>query len=123
MTLSVTNGVLSLNGTTGLSFTTGDGAADATMTFSGTQADDQHGALNGLNYTPTTDFSGSASVQIVTSDGQLNDNDIVPLTVNAAVNTVPGAQSTNEDVARGIQYRQRQRDRKCLTPVTMSMRQ
>ena len=37
VTLTVSNGTLTLNGTSGLSFTTGDGAGDATMTFSGTQ--------------------------------------------------------------------------------------
>jgi len=31
-----------LNGTTGLSFTVGDGTADGTMTFSGTDANIQH---------------------------------------------------------------------------------
>ena len=101
VTLSVTNGALSLNGTTDLTFTTGNGTADATMTFSGTQAA-INTALNGLSYAPTTNFNGSASLQIATSDGLLNDTDIVPITVNAAVNTVPGAQSTNEDVARGF---------------------
>src|SRR6185369_16014531 len=32
-TLSVTNGTLTLSGTSGLTFTVGDGTADATMTF------------------------------------------------------------------------------------------
>jgi hypothetical protein len=102
VTLSVTNGVLSLSGTTGLSFTTGDGTADATMTFSGTQTA-INTALNGLGYTPTANFNGSELLQIVTSDGTLSDTDTVAITVNAVndapVNTVPGGQSTNEDIA------------------------
>ena len=36
VTLTATNGAITLSGTTGLSFTAGDGTADATMTFTGT---------------------------------------------------------------------------------------
>ena len=53
VTLTATNGMLTLNGTTGLSFSTGDGSADATMTFSGTLAS-INAALNGLHFDPTT---------------------------------------------------------------------
>jgi hypothetical protein len=38
VTLTATNGVLSLGSLTGLSFTTGNGVTDATMTFTGTLA-------------------------------------------------------------------------------------
>src|SRR5206468_13097253 len=38
VTLTVTNGLLTLNGTTGLIFSVGDGISDATMTFTGTIA-------------------------------------------------------------------------------------
>src|SRR6185503_9589907 len=38
VTLTSTNGTLTLSGLTGLAFTAGDGTADATMTFSGTKA-------------------------------------------------------------------------------------
>jgi hypothetical protein len=57
------------------------------MTFSGTQAA-INTALNGLSYTPTANFNGSASLQIVTSDGTLSDSDTVGITVNA-VNDPP----------------------------------
>jgi hypothetical protein len=36
VTLTATNGTLTLSGTTGLSFSGGDGTADASMTFTGT---------------------------------------------------------------------------------------
>ncbi|MCS6852422.1 MAG: cadherin-like domain-containing protein, partial [Gemmataceae bacterium] len=107
VTLTVTNGVLTLSGTTGLTFSVGDGTADATMTFTGTMAN-INAALNGMFYTPTADFSGTAVLTITTNDqgntgtgGPWSDTDTVTITVNAVndapVNTVPGPQSTNED--------------------------
>src|SRR5205085_3817869 len=106
-TLAATNGVITLSQTTGLSFTAGDGAADGTMTFTGTLAD-INAALNGLAFTPIANFNGAASLQITSDDlgnsgsgGALTDSDTVAITVNAVndapVHTVPGPQSTNED--------------------------
>lgn len=68
VTLTATNGTLSLAGTTGLSFTSGDGTTDATMTFSGT-VENINSAMSGLNFQPTAEFSGSGSVSISTTDG------------------------------------------------------
>ena len=70
VTLSVTNGTLTLNGTTGLTFNTGDGTADATTTFSGTVTD-INTALNGLSYSPTTDYNGSETLTLSTLDSTL----------------------------------------------------
>ena len=70
VTLSVTNGSLTLAGTTGLSFTAGDGTADATMTFRGTAAA-INTALNGLSYSPTANFNGGATLTLVTKDSVL----------------------------------------------------
>ena len=39
VTVAVTNGTLTLAGTAGLTFTSGDGTADATMTFTGSAAE------------------------------------------------------------------------------------
>src|SRR5437763_1615002 len=58
VTLSVSHGTLSLSGTTGLVFTTGDGTADATMAFTGTAAD-VNAALNGLVYLPAGNYNGA----------------------------------------------------------------
>src|SRR5207249_7013188 len=55
VTLTATDGVITLSGTSGLAFATGDGTADATMTFSGTTAA-INTALNGLSFAPTADF-------------------------------------------------------------------
>ncbi|MFN6050575.1 MAG: Ig-like domain-containing protein, partial [Planctomycetia bacterium] len=49
ITLTVTKGIFSLSQTTGLTFTTGDGTNDTTMTFTGTMAN-INAALTGLVY-------------------------------------------------------------------------
>ena len=98
-----TNGATTLATLTGLSFTVGDGTADATMTFDGTVAE-VNAALNGLSFNPTTSFTGAASLQIVTSDqgntgtgGTLTDNDTVAITVVAT--TRPVVTTTVADLA------------------------
>ncbi|WP_290642478.1 DUF4347 domain-containing protein, partial [Aquabacterium sp.] len=107
VTLTVTNGTLTLSGITGLSFTVGDGTSDATMTFTGTVSA-INTALAGMGYSPTANYNGAASLTILTSDlgntgsgGTLTDSDTVAITVNAVndapVNNVPTAQTTNED--------------------------
>ena len=67
VTLSVQSGTLTLGGIGGLSFSVGDGTADATMTFQGTPAA-INAALNGLTYTPTANFNGADAITITTSD-------------------------------------------------------
>ena len=107
VTLTAANGVLTLAGTTGLSFVSGDGTADASMSFSGTLTD-INAALDGLGFAPDLNYNGAASVQITTDDlgntgsgGPLSASDSVAVAVNAVndapANTVSGAQSTNED--------------------------
>ena len=68
VTLSVTNGTLSLGTLAGLTFTTGDGTADTTMTFSGSQAA-LNAALASLGFAPTADYNGAAALTFTTSDG------------------------------------------------------
>ena len=67
VTLSVTNGTLTLAGTTGLTFTVGTGTANTTMTFRGTAAA-INTALNGLSYSPTANYNGSATLTLATKD-------------------------------------------------------
>ncbi len=69
VTLSVTNGTLTLNGTTGLTFISGNGTADSSMTFTATFSD-INSALDGLSYTPATDYNGSATLTLSTSDSE-----------------------------------------------------
>jgi hypothetical protein len=107
MTLTVSHGVLTLSGTSGLTFTTGDGTSDATMTFSGTKAD-INTALAGLKYRGDQHYNGSDTLQIGVNDnsqtgsgGPLTDSKTVAITVaavdDAPVITVPTAQTVNED--------------------------
>ena len=67
VTLTPTNGTATLNGVTGLTFTTGNGTADPVMVFTGALSG-INTALNGLFFSPTTDFIGTASAQIQTND-------------------------------------------------------
>ncbi|MBM7114307.1 tandem-95 repeat protein [Archangium primigenium] len=110
VTLTATNGVLTLGRLTGLTFSTGDGTTDATMKFQGTLAN-VNAALDGLAYAPAADFSGAASVQLVSNDlgntgsgGAKSDTDTVAVTVtgvnDAPVNVVPVAQTMDEDTTK-----------------------
>ena len=94
VTLSVASGALTLSGTTGLVFGTGDGTADSTMTFTGTVSD-INAALNGLSYQGNLNFNGSDTLNITTNDngntgsgGPLSTADHVDITVTA-VNDAP----------------------------------
>ncbi len=93
ITLTATNGTVTLSTTAGLLFTTGTGTNDATMVFTGMLAA-VNTALNGLSFNPTADFNGSASLQIISDDqgntgtgGALTDTDSVSITVNAVGDT------------------------------------
>jgi LPXTG-site transpeptidase (sortase) family protein len=94
ITLSVTNGTLTLADTTGLDFTTGDGTADSTMVVTGTLTDINN-ALATLMFNPTANYFGSAVLALTTSDfgntgmgGALTDSDNVNITVTN-VNDAP----------------------------------
>ena len=67
VTLSVPNGTLTLNGTSGLSFATGDGTNDANMTFTGTLSN-INTALNGMSFTPNANYFGPSLLTITTDD-------------------------------------------------------
>ena len=88
VTLTATKGTITLSGTGGLSFLTGDGAADAASSFTGAVAN-INAALNGLSFKPALNYSGAAALQIVTNDqgstgagGAKSDTDAVSITVN-----------------------------------------
>ncbi|MEN0037764.1 MAG: putative Ig domain-containing protein [Cellvibrio sp.] len=115
VTLSVTNGTLTLAGITGLSFTTGDGTADSTLVFTGTLAN-INTALATLTFNPTLNYNGAAVLSITTSDlgntgsgGTLTDTDTVNITVNAS-NDAPNVanpisnQNATEDSAFNFQF-------------------
>jgi CSLREA domain-containing protein len=70
VTLTGTHGTVSLPSTTGLTFVTGDGTDDVTMSFNGTLAT-INARLNGLTFKPETGFATGqevASLQIISDD-------------------------------------------------------
>ncbi|WNG60199.1 tandem-95 repeat protein [Archangium gephyra] len=107
VTLEATAGTLTLSGTTGLTFLSGDGTADTEMSFSGTLAD-INAALVDLTFTPDAGFSGSGSITLTSNDqgnagagGPLEDTDTVSITIGAVndapVVGAPGPQALPED--------------------------
>ncbi len=100
VTLSATNGTLSLNGIVGLSFTTGSGTNNSTLVFTGTTSA-INTALNGLTFQPTADFNGNASFTLTThdqsSEGALSDTDTVNITVTPAPPTVTNIDDSDAD--------------------------
>jgi len=89
LTLTATQGTLTLGSTAGIGLETGDGTDDVTMTFIG-PITAINTALNGLTFKPNTNFSGSASIQVTTDDlghkgsgGAKSDTDTVAITVRA----------------------------------------
>ena len=121
VTLTATNGTITLSQTTGLSFTAGDGTADATMTFTGTIAD-INTALNGLVVRSHGQLQRRRQPadrhqrpgQHAAAAGALTDTDTVTITVNAVndapVNSVPAAAEHQRRHRPGLLQRQRQRD-------------
>ena len=112
VTITVTNGTLTLSGTAGLVFTAGDGSADDAMSFTGTLAD-VNAALNGASFVPTVEFSGDATVRVQVDDQgntgvpfqALTDDETQTITI-ANVNDTPisadQAYSVSEDASNGF---------------------
>ena len=109
VTLTSSHGVLTLGTVAGLTFSAGDGTADATITFAGTLSA-LNAALNGLVFAPSQDYNGPASVGVTIDDrgntgsgGALTASASVSVTVTAVndapVLSVPGAQTRAEDTA------------------------
>ena len=105
LSLAAGNGVLTLAGTTGLTFSLGNGTANAAMTFTGTLAN-INAALNGMSFLANGSFTGPAYVSLNASDlGSTGAGPVglasatlsitvTPDGANAApVVTVPGAQT------------------------------
>ena len=102
VTLTATNGTLSMTAS-GTSITTGDGTDDTVIAFNGTLSN-VNAALDSLMFTPTTNFSGNATLQMQTSDGNGgSDDDSLTIAVAnapeiASINRLtPSASDTNAD--------------------------
>ncbi len=92
VTLAATNGAVSLSGVAGLSFSSGTGTNNTSMTFTGSIIN-VNNALNGMFFSPILGFSGTATVTITTNDqgntgsgGNLTDVDV--LTINVTPSNV-----------------------------------
>jgi hypothetical protein len=103
VTLSVTNGDLTLMGTTGLTFTAGDGTDDPTMTFTGTVAA-INTAIDGLSFGPTANFNGAATLTITTNDqgntgggGAKSDMDTVTINITPVADTPSVTNATTQE--------------------------
>ena len=87
VTLTGTNGTITVPTIPSAGTRTGNGAAVVTLTGSVAAINT---ALNGLSFTPTQDFNGTAGLQVVTNDqgnsgsgGALSDTDSISITVTA----------------------------------------
>jgi PKD domain-containing protein/hemolysin type calcium-binding protein len=107
VTLSASNGTLTLSGTSGLTFSTGDGVDDSAMVFTGAIVD-INAALEGMTFTPQFDYSGPAGLAITTNDqgnlgtgGPASTTNSVPITVTnptpLPVNLQVGPNSIDEN--------------------------
>ncbi|MBL1211250.1 hypothetical protein, partial [Geminocystis sp. GBBB08] len=84
VTLTVTNGTLTLGSLTGLTFTTGDGTEDTIITFYGSLAN-VNNALNSLLFNPNHDYNGNETLAVsVTST--VDDGINPPIITNASQN-------------------------------------
>lgn len=75
VTLSLTGGSLTLASVAGLTFISGDGAADASMSFRGT-ASAINAALDGMLFTPAANYDGTAQLILRTQDAVLTSVDV-----------------------------------------------
>jgi hypothetical protein len=96
VTLTAASGTLTLGTAAGLRFSSGDGTADPTVTFSGTLAQ-VNAALTNLTFIPTPQYNGAAQITVtVTDDGHSGSGSpssgvaSVPITV-APVDDAPTA--------------------------------
>ncbi|MCK8687404.1 hypothetical protein [Pseudomonas umsongensis] len=107
VTLTATHGLLSLSGVTGLTIVGGTGTDEANITVTGNLID-INAALNGLKFTPTPGYTGSATVQVLVDDqgnsggAALNSNKTMGITVSAAP-TTPGTPVTPPILVDGVE--------------------
>ena len=91
---------LNLNGISGLTFSEGDGTADAYMAFTGTLAN-INAALNGISFVPDPNWHGAYLIVNITIDdqgntggGSLTDSEYFYIVVNSVNDAPSGANNT-----------------------------
>jgi Ca2+-binding RTX toxin-like protein len=102
VTLSVSHGTLTANPGGSGAMVAGNGSGTVVISGTQSQINAALAAVNGLTYTPSPDYNGADTLQMVTSDGALSDSDSVAITVSAVADIVGDAATTNEDVAANI---------------------
>ena len=103
--LTVTNGALNVSLAGGATISAGANGS-STLTLSGTQAQ-INAALASLAYQGNADFNGGDTLTVLSTDANgATDSDAVAITVSSIndgpLNTVPGAQTVNEDTSLSI---------------------
>lgn len=103
VTLTATHGTITLSSTSGLVFSTGSGTADNTATFQGTLTDINN-ALSEIIYTPSGNYTGSATLQITANDqgytgagGLKTDTKTIDITVGPLKPFIINITSSNVD--------------------------
>src|SRR5262249_43994128 len=116
VTLTATHGTATLTTLSGLTFDTGDGTADATMTFHGTLSD-INTALATASFTGDSNYNGAATLGISATDqvagvvatgtgAATSDSDTVNITVTAVndpvTSSAPATATLAEDSSVAI---------------------
>ncbi|HKY44257.1 MAG TPA: Calx-beta domain-containing protein, partial [Pyrinomonadaceae bacterium] len=105
VTLTGTHGTFSLGSTAGLTFVTGDGTDDVTMTFTGTIAA-INSCLNGSSFKPETGFTSGqegASLQIISDDlGHNGDGGAKSTTTTVSIFVQSGGQLAFNTATYGV---------------------
>jgi streptogramin lyase len=106
VTLTTTQGALTLNGTSGLHFSEGDGLVDTSMTFMGNLLN-INSVLNGMQLTPLPNYYGEINIQIVTDDqGYTGADGVKSTTATLKIKINPVAdtpQVTHASTSEGVQ--------------------
>lgn len=96
VSISAAAGQVSLSGTSGLTFTQGDGTGDASMEFSGSRSD-INAALAGMTFDPPGGFAGEAVLTFSVTGVEL-----VEETVKVVVNGVIDAEAARDMLLDGV---------------------
>jgi VCBS repeat-containing protein len=106
VTLTATNGSISLAGGSGVTIINGSGTDDTTVSLTGSLLQ-LNAALSNLVFTPSTHYSGPASLQIVTTDPANTDSN-GPLSASStvAINVLPIAHTPSITFAQTIETAQ-----------------
>ena len=95
VTLSGTNGLLTLGSTGGVTVTS-DGTGIVTIKGSAAAVT---AALDGLKFAPSADYNGPAAISVTTTDGTVTTSNTISINVKPVVDIVANSVSTTEDTA------------------------